>query len=231
MSKSYFSLIELMVVVAVLTVLASLLSPSLNKALEQSRVIACQGNLKPIFLSENHFSNDYANAIFYWGYGEDDVQDRLYWNNPRSRFSSYISYENLECQADPYVSDDLESRYYRDGVSYGRNIYLHARKTNWQDVVSPDIKIFYADSGHRFSDPIERSNARRRNLSSSLHIQPRSSWDVEGIFKRHQDRNANVLFLDGHVEMALDVYLNVPESYNYNLNRSVQNRHWNPTEI
>ncbi|MBN2713516.1 MAG: type II secretion system protein [Planctomycetes bacterium] len=46
-----FTLVELLVVIAVITVLAAMLMPALQKALDSARLVACMSNLKQVYLS------------------------------------------------------------------------------------------------------------------------------------------------------------------------------------
>jgi len=58
MKKCFFTILELLTVIAVIMLLASLLLPALNRSLETSRRIACTGNQKQIYLGWKMYEDD-----------------------------------------------------------------------------------------------------------------------------------------------------------------------------
>ena len=59
-SRRLFTLVEMLVVIAIIGILASLLMPSLVKALETARGTLCANNLRQIFLLQNSYAGDYG---------------------------------------------------------------------------------------------------------------------------------------------------------------------------
>ncbi len=59
-----FTLIEVLVVVAIIGILASFLLPSLSKARMTSRIAVCKSNLKQVYTAQVLFSDDNENMVF-----------------------------------------------------------------------------------------------------------------------------------------------------------------------
>ena len=64
-SRKAFTLVELMVVVAIIALLISILLPSLAKAREQAYQVKCASNLKSIWLGIFYYAEDKANGNGY----------------------------------------------------------------------------------------------------------------------------------------------------------------------
>jgi prepilin-type N-terminal cleavage/methylation domain-containing protein len=58
-----FTLVELLVVISVITILASMLLPALSKARESARAISCASNLRQVSLTTTLYASDYNGSI------------------------------------------------------------------------------------------------------------------------------------------------------------------------
>jgi len=62
-AKAWFTLVELLVVIAIIAVLAALLLPSLNRARDSAKSIACASNVKQILAGTSIYAQDNRDVI------------------------------------------------------------------------------------------------------------------------------------------------------------------------
>ena len=98
-----FTLIELLVVVAIIAILAALLLPSLKKARDNVKRIACASNQKQLFLPAMQYADMYSAFIPKYGVGSLNSNQMEYWYMTMGKILNLHVVESLSMEV-PYTS-------------------------------------------------------------------------------------------------------------------------------
>ena len=79
--RACFTLIELLIVIAIIAILAAMLLPALNKVREKARQIKCIGHQKQIMAATFCYINDYAD---YGPWTREAAGMDVFWREPLS---------------------------------------------------------------------------------------------------------------------------------------------------
>jgi prepilin-type N-terminal cleavage/methylation domain-containing protein/prepilin-type processing-associated H-X9-DG protein len=141
--KRAFTLIEVLVVVAIVTLLAAILLPSLARAREQSRRAVCLSNLKQLGLASHMYLDQ--NRDWFWRYYVDVESPfgRRWWfgfepdgpsysggNRPLDKSQCILAKQlrstddGLQCPSFPYNDGGYFQKFAARSASYGYNLQL-----------------------------------------------------------------------------------------------------------
>ena len=210
MKKQYsFTLVELLVVIAVISILAAIFLPAIRTAMEASRCAKCANNIKQIHVATVLYADDHNGYLPYRG----DVPRRADWGPQRLICGKYMDTPPWPSNWRNAKAKDLGLFLCPDHTTTLSNFYPHAEAgvgftkgfSRWTKsgrirlsrAKLPSYTILYADA--RPPGPYDFEDAGMpcwdaRLFNSSNAIAPRhySSSEPGNEF-------ANFIFWDGHV--------------------------------
>lgn len=229
--KRAFTLVELLVVLAIIALLLAFLLPALNAARERARRIKCGSNLHQIGIAVRMYYNDYRQ--YPRGWGDANSTDFTYWKpNPFPRGdgfsdmtvplflllkSKYIVPQVLLCP-----SALVEPTWIAPDARTTEQIRANYENFCWARPREAMLSYAYAFAHDRavlgYRAPPHQPPgfvlaADGRHGSSNVVVSPRSSPAEIRSFNsdNHQRAGQNVLYMDGHVswrETSFCGYLN-----------------------
>jgi len=197
--KNKFTLLELLIVMAIIAILMSLLLPSIQKARKRAKGAVCQSNLKQLYV----FSLMYAqknNTKFVSNAHAPRVQDRGRWHYEFTKSGRTYELEHKEILACPVIHDVHVVQGLR---TTGMNKYLIWKTARpnvhpkFTDISKPSHKILYGDGygqdipgGRKLFAGSLNNGSRLGELHDYIHFGKK-----------------NIIHVDGHVEAVTRSYL------------------------
>ncbi len=208
--KTRFTLVELLVVIAVIAILAGLLLPALNAAREKANSIGCVNNLSQLLKGQQLYASDFDDHFYFVS---DTAGTILYWTDMLYRIRKYVPDGRVfSCSSNPN-----SPKKYDGWKAYG--MYRAGKRgvdgygdTDWQNNVTRngDFVVRTAGTGEFLGYKINRMKGASEfvlitdsvNISTGAPVlQWKPGWfldDNSGIHMLHKGR-ANSAFADGHV--------------------------------
>jgi len=188
-SYRYFTLIEMLVVIAIIGILASMLMPSLQKALEAGRSIACSNNLKQVYFSVIQYSDD-KNGFLPTNCSDiNPAYER--WNVVLCE-NGYLEKNMLICPSMPAKTGGWWNTYpdYGINATIAPNGVYHKLSTQRY----PSLKMYILDGWQNNTDGTANIDSGIWRLS--LYSGSTNTW--YGRAAGRHNHGCNILHLDGH---------------------------------
>lgn len=188
-----FTLIELMIVFAIIALLLSILYPSLNKAREQSRRALCKSNMQQISQTISFYTGIY-NGRMSMGVDDGNFQASYMFNiETKSKSYSYLPY---------YLSDLIGAPEIWYCPSNNSEFFTYNGNINQWPPLNGKTKTRAAYNSRPL---MENADHPLFPSISSLNSDQAIITDIisrRGLYDEHHKEGSNVLFLDGSAAWA-----------------------------
>lgn len=207
-----FSLVELLVVIAVVGILGALLLPALSQGKAAARRIQCVDNLRQLGLATQMYWDENEDFTFRYQIGATNG-GRLYWfgwikpgaegqrefDPTQGALYPFLQSSGVEiCPSLDYNNALYKYKARGAAYGYGYNLNLGESSINISRISQPSDTVLMADAAqvNDFQAPASPDNPM---VEEFYYVDADDGGGYPNAHFRHQ-KQANVLFADGHVD-------------------------------
>lgn len=215
-----FSLIEMLVVIAIIAILASLLMPALMNSLESAYRTGCQNRMKSLYSGLSMYSSDYNGYL-----PPSAIQQEVIWKginygskyvNWTSEFflGQYVGNHAINCTAVWQGRDGVSEVIYctkatQSSALWRAGIGLNTRKLRLPQIKRPGILGIMSCVAFQYDTPTDQWRTITSNYGGQAIA--RNGTNFTGTWEprnRYPHLEAsNITFADGHIVGCLDAVL------------------------
>ena len=223
-----FTLMELLVVLAIIGILITILLPALSRAREKARIVVCTGNLSQIGRGAYLFLKDNTNK-----FPDKSKGGNTNWtSNWLGKQGSHFTMSASDRFLNPYLQEGIKNgdemplaqcptetgmvRYEEYGTSYGANNGFNEYSLGWRKIPLPNNHTIFMD---------QVQDSARMAMAYELPVYwvvYREKIKAENAYHASfTDKRYNMLFTDGHVAAQGKVEIRGFNTERYTINNDM----------
>jgi prepilin-type N-terminal cleavage/methylation domain-containing protein len=204
--KTRFTLIELLLVVAIIGILVTLLMPSLTKARNKARIAVCLSNQRQMSQGTQYYLKDNKERYPFAKFSGADGNTGRHWVGKKGTAGSYSvkvtqrplnKYLNytVDGMEVPIASCPMEGDNFRRYNSFG-SVYMAAARTNYSDDLDSNSRSLFLSEVNQPTKMVLIGETTGWHYANN----PDNKWKAGGQFHYPGKPIYSFSFIDGHVK-------------------------------